>query len=166
MHDWHKRTGKTYLTSGIGYGKTELSAFDAAERDANIMAANAIKVSSFIPPRWQIVNDKEELGKYTDKGIFLPMAYAYAASGDCKAAASIVVGTNKDGAEASIIIEHADVNLTGQQSLEKSMLCLQDVYSSRNWSFEGVEQIVAEGVPEKKGYVCVLVAAVFLVDQF
>ncbi len=110
MYDWHKRTGRAVVTSGIGYGKTELSAFDAAELDANIMSTNAVRVSSFVPPNWQIINCREELGKCTDNGAFLPMAYAYAVSKRSSVAASLLIGINKDTTKASIIMEHADVN--------------------------------------------------------
>lgn len=165
MYDWHKKTGKAFLTSGIGYGKTELSAFDAAERDANIVAANAIKASSFIPPHWQIVDSKEQLASHTDNGVFLPMAYAFAASNTHNVAASLLVGINRNKSEASIIIEHGDVNFTKQRSLEKSMVCLEDIYRSRGWAFASVEQIAVEGAPRQNQYVCALVAAVLLVDH-
>ena len=72
MHNWHKRFGTVYMTSGVGYGKSELSAFDAAEIDANIVCANAVKVSSFIPPTWRIVNSKDDLLRLTDYGALLP----------------------------------------------------------------------------------------------
>jgi pyruvoyl-dependent arginine decarboxylase (PvlArgDC) len=49
MDNWHLSRGTAYLASGVGYGREKLSAFDAAELDVHIMAANAVKVSSFIP---------------------------------------------------------------------------------------------------------------------
>ncbi len=165
MYGWHKKTGKAYVTSGIGYGKTELSAFDAAELDANIMAANAIKVSSFIPPNWQIVHSKEELKKFTENGVFLPMAYAYAASNSYNVAASLFIGVNQDPTKASIIVEHAEVNCTTKQSLEQSTSCIEDAYCGRGWEISGLEKVAIEGAPRDGLYVCVLVAVVFLVDQ-
>jgi len=165
MYDWHKTAGKAYVTSGIGYGKTELSAFDAAEINANIMSTNAVKVSSFIPPNWQIVNSKEEIGKFTDNGAFLPMAYAHAVSNERNVAASIVIGINKDTTKASIISEHADLNVTREQSLEQSTSCLEEVFGSRGWEIERVEKVAVEAVPRDSLYVCVLVAVVFLIDQ-
>ena len=39
-----------YITTGQGQGQTEISAFDAALRDAGIANFNLIKLSSIIPP--------------------------------------------------------------------------------------------------------------------
>jgi pyruvoyl-dependent arginine decarboxylase (PvlArgDC) len=49
MHSRHLTKGTAYLTSGIGYGRDKLSAFDVAELDANIITANTVQVLSFIP---------------------------------------------------------------------------------------------------------------------
>ena len=165
MYDWHKTTGKAYVTSGIGYGKTELSAFDAAELDGNIISTNALKVSSFVPPNWQIINSKDELGVYTDNGAFLPMAYAHAVSHSSNVAASLIIGVNKDATKASIIVEHADVNITRQQSYERSANCIEEAFASRGWDIDRLEKIAVEGAPRKDLYVCALVAVVFIVDQ-
>jgi arginine decarboxylase len=164
MYDWHKRTGRAYVTSGTGYGKTELSAFDAAELNANIISTNAVKVSSFVPPNWQIVKSKEELGRFTDDGAFLPMAYAYAVSNKGSVAASLLIGINKDTTKASIIVEHADVNVTTEQSLEQSEICIQEAFGSRGWEINRFEKLTVEAVSRDSLYACALVAVVFLVD--
>ena len=166
MHNWHEKTGRAYVTSGIGYGRTKLSAFDAAELDANIMSTNAVKVSSFIPPNWQVVNNKDELGQYTNNGVFLPMAYAHVESNKSKVAASILIGINKDITKASIITEHADVNITKEYSLEQSEKCLEDTFSSRCWGVDRLYKISVEAAaPKNDLFVCALVAVVFLVNQ-
>ena len=165
MYNWHKTTGRAYLTSGIGYGKTELSAFDAAERDANVLSTNAVKVSSFVPPNWRIVKSKEELGSFTDNGAFLPMAYAHAVSNRSNVAASLVIGINKDATKASIIVEHADVNVTREQSLQQSANCIEEVFGSRGWKMDRLEKVAVEAAPRENLYVCVLVAVVLLADQ-
>ncbi len=165
MYDWHKKTGRAYVTSGIGYGKTELAAFDAAEQDANILSTNAVKVSSFVPPNWQIINSKEDLLKFTDNGAFLPMAYAYAVANKSNVSASVLIGINKDATKASIIIEHADVNVTREQSLEQSASCIDEAFCSRGWEIDKLEKIAVEAAPRDNLYVCVLVAVVFVIDQ-
>ncbi|MBW2011621.1 MAG: hypothetical protein JRI32_08280 [Deltaproteobacteria bacterium] len=165
MYDWHRKTGRAYITSGTGYGKTELSAFDAAELDANIISTNAIKVSSFVPPHWKIVNSKKDLKRFTDNGAFLPMAYAFAVSNTSSVAASISVGINKDTTKASIIMEHADVNVTKEQSLEQSKICIEEAYGFRGWELDGSENVSVEAAPGEGLYVCALVAVVYLMDQ-
>jgi pyruvoyl-dependent arginine decarboxylase len=164
MYDWHKRTGRAYVTSGIGYGKAELSAFDAAELDANIMSTNAVRVSSFVPPNWQIINSKEELGKFTDNGAFLPMAYAYAVSKTSSVVASLLIGINKDTTKASIIMEHADVNATRGQSIEQTEICIEEAFGSRGWEIDRLEKATVEADPRDSLHVCALVAVVFVID--
>jgi len=165
MNDWNMTSGKAYITSGIGYGKTRLSAFDAAELDANILSANAIRVSSFVPPNWQIINSKEGLGKFTCNGVFLPMAYAYAVSNRSSIAASVLIGINKDTTKASIIVEHADADITSQQSLEQSGICMEEAFGSRGWELDRVERVAVDAAPRDNHYVCALVAVVFLTGR-
>jgi pyruvoyl-dependent arginine decarboxylase len=165
MHDWHTKTGRAFITSGIGYGRTKLSAFDAAELNANIISTNAVKVTSFIPPNWQIVANKDELGQFTKQGVFLPMAYSFAASNKDKVAASVLIGVNKNLSKASIITEHADVNISEEYSLEQAEMCLEDTFNSRCWNIEKRYKISVQAAPKKHLYVCAMVAVVFVVNQ-
>ncbi len=165
LHDWHQRSGAVYMTSGVGYGKSKLSAFDAAEIDANILCANAVRVSSFIPPNWHIFNSKTPLLTLTDSGVFLPMAYAHAVANDIKVAAAMAIGINADGTKASIIAEHADINSTRDESLNISEIALEEAFANRSWRIDRVEKIGAEAVAKKGLFACALVAAVFVIDH-
>ena len=165
MYNWHLSSGNAYLTSGIGYGRGKLSAFDAAELNANILSTNAVKVSSFIPPGWRIVHNKEALIEFTGNGAFLPMAYAYSVSNHCSVAASLAIGVNKDPQKASIIMEHADLELTQEAALNESEICVQDAFIARNWEMERLEKVAIAAHPRDKLYVCALVAVVFVVDR-
>ncbi len=49
---------KIYLTTGVGFGKTPLSAFDSALEDAGVMNFNLITLSSVIPANTEIVYEK------------------------------------------------------------------------------------------------------------
>ena len=165
MYNWHLSSGNAYLTSGIGYGRAKLSAFDAAELNANILSTNAVKVSSFIPPGWRITHDKDALIKLTDNGAFLPIAYAYSISNHYSVAASLAIGVNKDPQKASIIMEHADLELTQEASLKESEICVQDAFKARNWEIERLDKIAISANPRDELYVCALVAVVFVVDR-
>jgi len=164
MYNWHQNTGRVYVTSGIGYGRNELSAFDAAELDAHILAANAIKISSFIPPNWQIIIGKQGLAEHTHSGVFLPMAYAYAASNKVRVSASVLIGMNKDNEKASIIVEHADRDVSKEQAVMQSQLTMEEAYTSRGWEIDRIEEIALEALPKDNLYACALVAVVFLSD--
>jgi len=165
MHNWHLTKGTAYLTSGIGYGREKLSAFDAAELDANIMAANAVQVSSFIPPGWQISGDKDALKTLTGKGVFLPIAYVYSVSNDSPVAASLAIGVNRDPQQASIIMEHAGIAMTRDTSLRISEINVQDAFNARNWAIDRLEKIAIDVPPREGLYVCALVAVVFIADK-
>ena len=165
MYDWHERAGTAYIASGVGYGKTKLSAFDAAELDANIISTNAVRVTSFIPPDWQITNNKEALIRFTDNAAFLPVAYAFAVSSSSSVAASLCIGINRDRTKASIIAEHADANVAGEDSLEQSQICVEEAFNRRNWEIGRLEKVVIEAAPRAELHVCALVAVVFMLDQ-
>lgn len=165
MHHWHLTPGHAYLTSGIGYGRSELSAFDAAELDADILAANAVKVTSFIPPYWQISHNKEALRTLSGNGVFLPMAYAYSVSNSSSVAASLAVGVNKDRHKPSIIMEHAGLDIGKAQSLNVAEIGIRDAFKARHWEIERVEKAAVEAPPKEGLYVCALVAVVFVVDR-
>lgn len=161
MPNLHLATGTAYLTSGIGYGREKLSAFDAAELDANIMSANAIQVSSFIPPGWNISRDKDALKSLTGKGVFLPMAYAYSVSSESRVAASLVIGVNQDSQQASIIMEHAGVAITPDISLQISEINVREAFEARHWMIDRLEKAAVEALPKDGLYACALVAVVF-----
>lgn len=50
---------KIFVVSGIGQGKTLLSAFDAALNDAGVSNYNLITLSSVIPPQAEIIKTKK-----------------------------------------------------------------------------------------------------------
>ncbi len=165
MHNWNKKSGRAYVTSGIGYGKTKLAAFDRAELNANIISTNAIKVSSFIPPNWEIIKDSKGLKKLSDRGVFLPMAYAFEISKDEKVSASVIIGINKDKSKASIIAEHAYVGISKEESLKDSESCLKETFLFRNWQLDRMEKIAVEAEPKDGFYVCALVAVLFFPNE-
>lgn len=164
MYNLNKKIGKAYITSGVGYGKTKLAAFDKAKLDAHIISTNAIKVSSFIPPNWKIIDDKETLKKLTDDGVFLPMAYVFETSKDKKVSASVVIGLNKDKSKASVITEHADIGVSKEQSLLDSESCLKESFKFRGWELDGMKKIAVEAKPKNGLYACVSVAVLFFPD--
>ncbi|MGR8933109.1 MAG: pyruvoyl-dependent arginine decarboxylase [Gammaproteobacteria bacterium] len=165
MQYWHLTPGYACLTSGIGYGRTELAAFDAAELDANILAANAVKVTSFIPPYWHISRQSEVLRQHTGKGVFLPMAFAYQASDCSSIAAALAIGVNHDRRQPSIIMEYAGLGIVKEQALQETEIGVREAFKARHWAMERMETVVVEATPKDQLYACVLVAVVFIVDR-
>ncbi len=161
MHSWHTRKGTVFVTSGVGYGKTSLSAFDAAELDAKIHATNAIRVTSFVPPHWSISKQQDRLATMSGKGAFLPMAYQYAISVKESVAACLVIGINADLEQASIIMEHAETGMEPEalQQIAQESVC--EVFRFRGWTIADFVKSEAFGKPKDGLFVCALVAALY-----
>lgn len=161
MHSWNQGKGTVYVTSGVGYGTTSLAAFDAAELDARIMATNAIRVTSFVPPHWSISKDKKILEQKSGNGAFLPMAYQYAVSRADKVTSALVIGVNENSERPSIIMEHAEVGMDQEKLLSIAKESSQEVFGFRNWKVKEYIEAVASGEPKDGLYVCALVAALY-----
>lgn len=165
MHSWNAMKGKAYVTSGVGYGTTPLAAFDAAEVQAKIMATNAIRVTSFVPPHWEIITNNAELEKLSDKGAFLPMAYQFEASNTERVAASLVIGRNADIEQASIIMEHAQVGITPSELLTIAKDSVKEVFDIRGWQTKELVEVAVGGEPKDGMYVGALVAVLFFPEE-
>lgn len=161
MHNWNAMKGKAYVTSGVGYGTTPLAAFDAAEVQAKIMATNAIRVTSFVPPHWEVVTNNAGLERLSDKGAFLPMAYQFEASNTECVAASLVIGRNADIEQASIIMEHAQVGITPDELLKIAKDSVKEVFDIRGWKTKELVEVAVGGEPKDGMYVGALVAVLF-----
>lgn len=161
MHDWNKVTGTAYVTAGVGYGKTPLAAFDAAEVAAKIVATNAIRVTSFVPPGWRISMNTDRLETLSDKGAFLPMAYQFECSDSRKVAASLVIGRNANDAQASIIMEHAQVGIDPDALQTIARDSVKEVFDGRGWEIKEYIDIAVGGEPKEGFYVGAIVAALF-----
>lgn len=164
MHSWNQGKGTVYVTSGVGYGTTALAAFDAAELDARIMATNAIRVTSFVPPGWNISKDKKILAEKSGKGAFLPMAYQYSVSNTERATSALVIGVNEDPMQASIIMEHAEIGIDQAKLLTIAKESSQEVFGFRKWKVKEYVEAVASGEPKDGLHVCALVAALYFPD--
>lgn len=165
MHSWHQHKGSVIVTSGIGYGKTSLSAFDAAELDAKIQATNAIRVTSFVPPHWSISMNKDPLAMKSGKGTFLPMAYQYAVSNSESVAACLVIGVNADHDQASIIMEHAETGASPEDLQKVAQESVCEVFRFRGWTIADFVKTAASGEPKSGLYVCALVAALYFPED-
>lgn len=162
MHSWHRNGGTVFVTAGTGYGKTALSAFDAAELNAKILATNAIRVTSFVPPGWTIVRDGTALAAASGDGAFLPMAYQYAVSHTERVAACLMIGVNADHHRASIVMEHAETGIDPQTLRSTAKESVEEVFHARGWKIADFVVADAYGEPRDGLFVCALVAAIYV----
>lgn len=98
------RTNKYTLVSGIGIGKTELNAFDAALFSAGVGNYNLLKVSSILPP--QSVEEKE---LRVLPGSLLPIAYGSIVEikPGVQISAAVAVGIPEDPNNIGVIMEYS-----------------------------------------------------------
>jgi len=165
MLEWHTDKGEAYVVTGTGQGKTPLAAFDFAELDCGIIATNAIPVTSFVPPTWDLKYDKEELKKKTKKGRFIPMAFKYETSNVEPVAASVSVGLSEDEENPGIFMEYADTG-KGAKEIEKTgERSVKEVFSFRNWQVKDIISKSAETRPKRNTYACALAAVLFFPEE-
>lgn len=160
MHEWHKGKGKAYITAGTGQGKTPLAAFDFAELDANITATNAIPVTSFIPPTWEVRMAGEELREKTNKGRFIPMAFEYETSKLETVSSAVAVGIPEDD-HAGIFMEYSEKGMGAKELEERAIKSVREVFSFRNWRAKEIISKSVEERPKRNTYACSLVSILF-----
>lgn len=111
MLNWHRKKGEIFVVAGKARGETRLTAFDSAALSCGIEAMNAIPVTSFLPPKWEVRVDEEELGRRATNGRFVPTALKYETVKGEKTSAAISVGVPSDKERPGIIAEHAESDL-------------------------------------------------------
>ncbi len=84
-----------YLVAGSGEGETPLNAFDRALLEAGIGDVNLVKVSSIVPPGWEVVKDRPTFRP----GSLVPVVYIERTSHEAgqKIAVALAVGQGEDG---------------------------------------------------------------------
>ncbi len=165
MHTWNQQQGCVYLTAGTGYGKTPLAAFDVCEVNAKIIATNAIRVTSFVPPGWRIELNNNHLAQLSDKGAFLPMAYQFESSDRELVSAALVIGKNADPEQASIIMEYAQIGVDSSSLLKTAMSSIDEVFAIRGWKVGEYLPISVECRPKDGMHAGAFVAALYFPDS-
>lgn len=100
-----------YVTSGIGEGKTPLSAFDAALKDAGVHNFNLIILSSVIPPK-SVIKLRKFKAKLEDWGSKLYVVKAEIRSRQSGMYIGAALGwyQMKDG--KGVFVEHEEIGQT------------------------------------------------------
>lgn len=161
---------KIYLTSGIGRGKTLLSAFDSALFDAGISNYNLITLSSIIPPDTVIKQQKYKTpdSEYGHR-LYLVMSenrsresgrYIGSALGWCQ---------EKDG--RGVFVEHRftedSEDAVRSQLEEEVRRSLSDLCRQRGYTFTSKKMKLKMSVAKVvDGPTCTLVAAVYKAEPW
>lgn len=123
------------ISSGTGFGRTRLSAFDAALRSAGVADFNLIRLSSVIPPRSTVleVDGGQQLrGRHGDR-LYCVYAEAYASTPLEEAWAGIAWSQRNDESGDGLFVEHHGMS---QASVEHGLrLSLADLSAGRGGGF-------------------------------
>lgn len=153
---------KIYVASGIGTGPTKLSAFDSALNNAGVANYNLIRLSSIVPPKTTIIQEKKTIpasampGKWGDR-LYVVMAEKRVDTPNTEAWAGIGwVQDKKTG--KGLFVEHEGENKkTVQRDITQT---LEALMATRNVNFGEIKmQIVGRTCTNHP--VCALVVAVF-----
>lgn len=149
---------KIIISSGVGEGNTQLSAFDAALWDAGIANYNLLKLSSVIPPKSEI-----EIKEYTKNGtddfgnrLYVVMAEKRESEAGREAWAGVGWVQAKDG--RGLFVEHSGSNQEEVIRLIKQSLT--DMVKYRKEEFGEIHyQVVGSRCKDKP--TCALVTAIY-----
>lgn len=148
------------VSRGVGTGRTRLSSFDAALRDAGVADYNLVRLSSVIPAGSTVVEvpGTEQLqGEHGDL-LYCVYAEAYADCAGEDAWAGIAWSERIDGSGAGLFVEHhSHRENVLRQDLRRS---LEDLAEGRGGLYQPAGTTVVSATCEGSGtHVCALVVA-------
>ena len=108
-----------HITTGKGYGKTLISAFDAALKNAGVYNYNLVKLSSIIPPASAIKIAKYKANplNYGDRLYVVKAEYRSRESGKYIGAA---MGWYQTGDGRGVFVEHEEIGET-KEAVESNL---------------------------------------------
>jgi len=149
------------LTTGTGYGDTELTAFDRALLDAGIGNLNLMKVTSVLPPGGRVLN-LADFSLKIPKGALIPTVYSRSTSGikGLMIASAIGIGVPEDMSENGMIFE---ASITGPRDEAKQLVhnMILEAFNIRNVNLKEV-YIIASEMESAGRIACTLAAALLL----
>ena len=147
------------ISRGRGTGRTRLSAFDAALRDAGVANFNLVRLSSVIPPGASIseVSGNDQLvGGHGDL-LYCVYADAYSSTPHSEAWAGVAWSLHEDGTGAGLFVEHSGLS-EGQVRLDLD-LTLEDLSVGRGGGFHPAGQAMVSAVCEDHPVCAVVIAS-------
>lgn len=148
------------VSRGVGRGRTRLSAFDAALRDAGVADFNLVRLSSVIPAGSTVLEvpaPEQLLGEHGDL-LYCVYADAYADCAGEDAWAGVAWSERLDGSGAGLFVEHhSPCENVLRQDLRRS---LEDLAEGRGGLYRPAGTSVVSATCEPGDtHVCALVVA-------
>lgn len=148
------------VSAGVGTGRTRLSAFDAALRDAGVADFNLVRLSSVIPAGSTVVEvpgSEQPLGEHGDV-LYCVYADAYADVAGEQAWAGVAWSERLDGSRAGLFVEHSSHSGNVlRQDLRRS---LDDLNVGRGGRYRPAGQVITS-VVGGQGHACAIVVATY-----
>ncbi|WP_052436517.1 pyruvoyl-dependent arginine decarboxylase [Georgenia sp. SUBG003] len=147
------------VSTGSGAGRTQLSAFDAALRDAGVANFNLIRLSSVIPPRSEVraVAPVDQLtGRHGDR-LYCVYAEAHAELPYHEAWAGIAWALHDDGSGAGLFVEHEGPS---KEQVDRDLTAsLEDLIAGRGGGYTPAGRAFANAMCEHEPVCAVVVAS-------
>ncbi len=151
------------VSAGRGSGRTRLSAFDAALRDAGVADFNLVRLSSVIPAGSTVgeVGGQEQLvGEHGDR-LYCVYADAYAEGAGQQAWAGVAWSERVDGSGAGLFVEHHAVS---EEDLRRDLRhSLEDLAEGRGGLYRPAGQVLSSVTCEGQEHGCAVVVASYAV---
>ena len=157
-----KLPNKIILASGVGFGTTEITAFDNALLKAGVGNYNLIKVSSIIPPNSQYEGNNLKLLNEKPIGSLLPAVYTYTYSRreNQPILSAIMCGFPKDKNNNGVIFKYSGNSNPDEAKFILNQM-LDEASKNRNTSYISREFIFAYS-KNSNIYTCSLAVALLL----
>lgn len=131
------------VSSGVGEGRTQLAAFDAALRSAGVENFNLIRLSSVIPPGSDVLTCAP--GAQLRGGFGDPLYCVYAAGWATKPGSQAWAGVgwsrHDDGSGAGLFVEHTGVS---QEEVRRRLAeTLDDMAAGRGGRFAYDDEVLS-----------------------
>jgi arginine decarboxylase len=131
------------VSGGVGTGRTALSAFDAALRDAGVANFNLVRLSSVIPPGSNVVDvrgDEQLTGGHGDL-LYCVYAVDVAMQRDETVWAGVGWSLARDGSGGGLFVEHTAAH---KDALEHDLAAsLDDMARSRGGQYAPAGSVLA-----------------------
>lgn len=131
------------ISCGVGTGRTALSAFDAALRDAGVADFNLVRLSSVIPPRSTVVDvhgDEQLDGGHGDL-LYCVYAVDVATRPDETVWAGVAWSLATDGSGGGLFVEHT---ASTKEQLEHDLAAsLDDMARGRGGAYAPAGSVLA-----------------------
>lgn len=157
---------RIYIVSGFGEGRTKLSAFDAALKDAGIQNYNLIYLSSIIPPQTRVVKKKRLRAIKEEYGNRLYIVRSEIRSDRVGRYIAAGLGWYQKDDLSGVFVEHEEEGETEaavKMNLERQIIdSLRDLCKFRNLPFNESKVVTQISIGPVNDQPCsALVAAVF-----